>query len=264
MDTVCKSAGTLLALGAKSVVMSDRAELGPLDIQISEKDELGENRSGLIAMEALQTLRSESFKLFEDAFLKLRFKSGLQITTKTAAEIAAKITVGLFSPIYEQVDPMRLGEINRAMKIALAYGDRLKTDNVKEDTIEELITDYPEHGFVVDRSEATELFYSVREPSQDEAALAELVRSSAQKGLHGDEPVIISISGELAKRVESGGEQDVGKDGNTDSRGSEEKRAQDESSAGSEGQQSPGPDTQQREPEQGAGALDKIPVSAHS
>ena len=35
----CKSAGTLLALGAREIVMGDRGELGPLDIQVSEKDE---------------------------------------------------------------------------------------------------------------------------------------------------------------------------------------------------------------------------------
>src|SRR5258708_19182115 len=43
----CKSAGTLLAAAAHKLYMGDLGELGPLDIQISIKDEIGENSSGL-------------------------------------------------------------------------------------------------------------------------------------------------------------------------------------------------------------------------
>lgn len=37
---LCKSAGTLLALGAEEIVMGERGELGPIDIQVTSKDEL--------------------------------------------------------------------------------------------------------------------------------------------------------------------------------------------------------------------------------
>ena len=43
----CKSAGTLLALGCHEVAMGLRGELGPLDVQVSEKDELARFGSGL-------------------------------------------------------------------------------------------------------------------------------------------------------------------------------------------------------------------------
>jgi len=39
---LCKSAGTLIALGANELIISDYGELGPLDVQLSKKDELGE------------------------------------------------------------------------------------------------------------------------------------------------------------------------------------------------------------------------------
>jgi ClpP class serine protease len=43
----CKSAGTLIALGADEIVMSEFGELGPLDVQLSKKDELFGRSSGM-------------------------------------------------------------------------------------------------------------------------------------------------------------------------------------------------------------------------
>lgn len=43
----CKSSGTLVALGASELVMSDSGQLGPLDIQVMDKEEFGERLSGL-------------------------------------------------------------------------------------------------------------------------------------------------------------------------------------------------------------------------
>ena len=48
----CKSAGTIVALGAHELVMSDFGELGPLDVQLARKDELFEKQSGLTATSA--------------------------------------------------------------------------------------------------------------------------------------------------------------------------------------------------------------------
>ena len=46
----CKSAGTLVALGAHELIFSDKGELGPLDVQMSKEDELGATRSGLTVL----------------------------------------------------------------------------------------------------------------------------------------------------------------------------------------------------------------------
>jgi ClpP class serine protease len=52
----CKSAGTLITIGAHELVMTDGGELGPLDIQMSKKDELWESQSGLTVAAALNAL----------------------------------------------------------------------------------------------------------------------------------------------------------------------------------------------------------------
>jgi len=57
----CKSAGTLIALGAHELIFSDHGELGPLDVQLSKKDELGETQSGLVGLDALAQLQNRAF-----------------------------------------------------------------------------------------------------------------------------------------------------------------------------------------------------------
>ncbi|CAJ4378278.1 MULTISPECIES: SDH family Clp fold serine proteinase [pseudomallei group] len=170
----CKSAGTLCVLGANEVVMSDQGELGPLDVQLYKKDELGEMHSGLVIGEALQTLQQQAFSMFEHYFLAIKRRSAGTVTFKTATETAAKMVTGLFQPIYSQIDPNLIGDIGRSMTIAKDYGQRLliKSQNFTSETLTMLVESYSAHGFVIDRREAGELFVNVRAPEADEEALA--------------------------------------------------------------------------------------------
>jgi hypothetical protein len=170
VDSYCKSSGTLITLGANEVIMSDRAELGPLDVQLMKPDELGEQDSGLDLIHALERLKGVSYEVFEEFFGRCGRKGGGQISTKNALDIATHITSGLLSPIYHQIEPMKLGQFYRAMEIAEEYGSRLNTrGNLKQEALHRLIYDYPSHSFVIDRSEAEQfLFESVREPDEQE------------------------------------------------------------------------------------------------
>lgn len=175
LNSFCKSAGTLIALGADELIMGDGGELGPLDTQLSKQDELGEMVSGLTLIQALDTLREETFTAFNHHFFQILEKSQFQVTTKTAAEIATKLAVGTFSPIYSHLDPIRLGENQRSVTLAKEYGTRIAkhNNNVKSETLTRLMADYPAHGFVIDRHEAEELFAKVRTPSDMELELWE-------------------------------------------------------------------------------------------
>jgi hypothetical protein len=170
----CKSAGTLCVLGANEVVMSDQGELGPLDVQLYKRDELGEMHSGLVIGEALQHLQEQAFSMFETYFLEIKRRSANNVTFKTATETAAKMVTGLFQPIYSQIDPSQIGDIGRSMTIAKDYGKRLlvKSQNFTVDTLDMLVESYPAHGFVIDRREAEQLFSEVRAPEADEERLA--------------------------------------------------------------------------------------------
>ena len=190
VDSMCKSAGTLIAVGAHTIVMTDRGELGPLDVQIGQQDELYGLQSGLVTIQALETLQEQSFSYFETGFLKLTSRSGGRITTRTAAELASSLAGALFGQLYAQLDPMRLGENYRQMLVSREYATRLaRTGNVTE-LLDRLITSYPSHGFVIDRAEAMNLFPDVREASASEIALAGELASVANAGLWDLEPTV--------------------------------------------------------------------------
>ncbi len=170
----CKSAGTIVALGAHELVISDHGELGPLDVQMSKKDELLETQSGLTVMDTLSALKDNALDAFEKFFLDFVRKSDGAITLKTAAQMAAEMTTGLFTPLYAQVDPLHIGEAGRAMSIAGHYGKRLlnQSGNISPTALDFIMSEYPSHGFVIDRQEAEQLFENVREPSDLESLLA--------------------------------------------------------------------------------------------
>lgn len=170
---ICKSAGTLLLLGAHELAFAENGELGPLDIQLAKKDDLFGQESGLTVMTALTALHENAQDAFDHFLLSLTTRSGGRITVRTASEVAAKLTEALYSKISEQIDPIHMGEVNRSMAIAREYGKRLmeKSRNFEEETLDALISGYPSHGFVIDQEEASTRFKHVRDCTGDEIAL---------------------------------------------------------------------------------------------
>ena len=198
----CKSAGTLVALGAHELIISSHGELGPVDVQMIKKDEIWEMQSGLTVMDTLTALKDNAFEAFEKFFLDLMQRSGGAITAKTAAQIATDMATGIFAPLYGQVDPLHLGEAARAMSIAGHYGRRLLAigGNVDPATLGIIMSAYPSHGFVIDCQEAQSLFHNVRRPSDAETLLAENLGDQSRWPTHwrfGDPPPFTFLSTEL-------------------------------------------------------------------
>ncbi|MFN2974922.1 P-loop NTPase family protein [Terriglobus aquaticus] len=195
VDSRCKSAGTILATGATHLIMSDFAELGPIDVQLRKGDEVGERSSSLTPMHAIESIRDLSIKYFEDCFKELRFNQDLLFGTKGASEIATRMATSLFGEIFSQIDPMRVAEFDRAMRIASEYGSRLGANHLKPGGLARLVAAYPTHGFVIDRKEATEIFKSVEKPSKDLVTLGEFVREHWEpKHLTTPEPLLLALT----------------------------------------------------------------------
>lgn len=181
----CKSTGTLIALGANEIVMGDLAEFGPLDIQLAGGDEFI-NMSGLSYVQSLISLNEQIYTSFEENFISLKQYG---ITTKTAAEIGSKLAIGIIEPIAAQIDPAKLGDVQRAMKIASDYAERILTDNQELSSVRKLIANYPSHSFVIDFEEMKQLFPKrlIRRPTDGEyeiyKELGILVRKEQKKKL---------------------------------------------------------------------------------
>ena len=196
---MCKSAGSLIAVGVHTIAMSERGELGPLDIQIGQRDEVFGFQSGLVAVQALETLQEQSFSYFEAGFVRLTRRSGGRITTRTAAELASSLAGSLFGQIYGQLDPMRLGENYRQMLVSREYATRLaRVSSIRSDSVDKLITTYPSHGFVIDRLEARSLFADVRGPTECETELAQQLEAIAETALWAETPIIVHMTGDPA------------------------------------------------------------------
>lgn len=123
-------------------------------------------------MEAMEASCDHVMNSFRTAILEI--KSGTRISTKLAGEFASQIAASIATPLYAQIDPNRVGEMQRAINIAIGYGGRLarKSNSLKSDALVRLVSEYPSHGFVIDRAEARgELFNNARAPSQHELAL---------------------------------------------------------------------------------------------
>lgn len=176
----CKSAGTLIAIGAKELVIADRGELGPLDVQLIKADEMFERSSGLDITQGFDVLTYKALEMLKTVTIELKVSGGF--STRLASEIATNITVGAIAPIFAQIDPSRLGEIQRATEIASKYGLILeqKFNNVNADGVRSLIMDYPSHGFVIDRKEAKRIFKEVRAPDEEEVKLLNQIESFLQ------------------------------------------------------------------------------------
>ena len=167
VPSYCKSAGTLIACSANSIVMSPFGELGPLDAQILKRDELSERRSGLITNYALEELERVSFNLFEHFMLKIKQRGG-SISFKMASEIAANITSEMMKNVYQNINLDSIGEDARNLRIAAEYCERLsgKFRNIKRDSINKLVHGYVSHDFVIDTAEAKTLFERVELPTR--------------------------------------------------------------------------------------------------
>lgn len=165
VPSLCKSAGTLAVMAANELLIGDRGELGPLDIQLRKAEEMGEHSSGLDIFKAIDQLQERTITAFREYLSDIKYGSG--ISTRLSADIASQLVNSLIQPISCQIDPLKIGEHQRAMGIALAYGERLKkkSENLKDGTLNKLIVGYPAHGFVIDRSEARELFEKVSSPT---------------------------------------------------------------------------------------------------
>jgi hypothetical protein len=194
---ICKSAGTLVAIGANELIVSDRGELGPLDVQIKKKEELFEASSGLDILQSLQAIQDQVKVTFRDYLLDISLGGGLG--TKMAAQLSSEMACNIVTPITSQIDPMRLGEQQRALRIAAHYGERLrrKFQNTSQQSIDVLLTGYPSHSFVIDRKEANELFIRVRAPDDIERKIEVWLREQTSNfsGLGGGSPVVKCLNG---------------------------------------------------------------------
>jgi hypothetical protein len=149
--------------------MAGSSEIGPLDVQLTQRDEIGQMRSGLVVRKALEGLSEETMKIYENVMLGIKYRSRQAISFEVASRVAATMATGVMAPVYAQISPEALGNDLRDLAIARDYGERLieHGKNADYETVRTLVEDYPSHRFIIDRSEAGQLFNRVPEPTDN-------------------------------------------------------------------------------------------------
>lgn len=206
----CKSAGTLVTIGANELAFGFLGELGPLDMQLYKPDEIGVINSGLDTLGALAIMRNHAFSVFEDCMMDIINKSRGTVSMKTASDVASQLVIGLFQPIVRQIDPHRFSEVNRMMKIIKEYGKRLEMPNLKdekESRLDNLIEDYPTHEFIIDKYEAETIFETVLDASELEQSATIIYMEAATRPAY--EAVIIDMEAELENLVVESSKENV-------------------------------------------------------
>lgn len=179
---MAKSAGTLICLGADKIILNAISELGPLDTQIREtRDGDGETyKSALNGFKALEQVRIHALENLDIATKLIFSKSGLKINEaiKLAIEFSGKTS----SCLYNQLNPIMIGEYARALEVGQRYGiiilsrymgwSQEKAFNV----INKLVYDYPSHGFSIDIEELKELGLTAEEVPDSEQELVDTIR----------------------------------------------------------------------------------------
>jgi Serine dehydrogenase proteinase len=201
----CKSAGTLVAIGAHEIVFSVFGELGPLDVQLPNAGDWSHS-SGLCVANTFTSLQEPMMQCFDKVLSHLSWMRPT-LTLKMATEIASSITTGLFSEIYGQIQPLQVGETSRAMEIGLAYGQRLNnhSKNLKDnESLKKLVESYSSHGFVIDKTEASLLFRNVRRTNKLENDLLSILAKDGRYPNSNPDPDIRLLSKYSAKNGNNG------------------------------------------------------------
>lgn len=158
-----KSAGTILCLAADTLYLGELAELGPLDVQITDELEKGKRPfSPLDEFKSMDFLREYATE-FLDYFVFSLKERGMSV--KQALHEAIPAVTGMMSPLYAHIDPSKVGSYRRSLAEGEEYARRLLQavgNPSAEDVVERLVWKYPEHAFVIDSAEAGDIGLPVK------------------------------------------------------------------------------------------------------
>ena len=153
----CRSSGTLMALGANSIIMTKQATLGPIDPSITRA--MSPTIPGTNPPQKL-SISVESVKGY---FSLLKEEFG---ATSDAAFSAA------YTKLAEYIHPLVLGDVYRTQRqIQMLAEKLLRMSHTDEAVIESIVSflcsDSGSHDYTISRTEARNMGLNVESPSQE-------------------------------------------------------------------------------------------------
>ena len=169
---IAKSAATLLALGADDIILGEYGELGPLDVQILDP-ERQERLSGLDEVHSLERLNAFAMTALDKAMILFATRTGMK--AKTLLPHVTRFVADLTGPLFGHIDVVHYTQVSRALKEGEEYARRLLRRRLgpadANAIARQLVENYPEHGFIIDRDEAKDLGLRLKDPTDDQSRI---------------------------------------------------------------------------------------------
>ncbi|MDD5217153.1 MAG: hypothetical protein PHN49_01745 [Candidatus Omnitrophica bacterium] len=177
-----KSAATLLSLGANKIIMSENAELGPLDVQIYD-EEREKMSSALDEVQALQRLHVFALESFDRSMMLIVPRTGKKIDMLLPPVL--RFVTDLTEPLINKIDAIHYSQMARALKVGEEYAARLLqpkySKNIAQKISRHLVENYPEHGFVIDSEEANRMGLETCLMTEEQEAIFETMAPDLRK-----------------------------------------------------------------------------------
>jgi hypothetical protein len=174
-----KSAATLFVLGASNIYLAKYAELGPLDVQVFDAEREGMS-SALDEVQSLERLNAFALQAVDGGMLFLKSRSGKSIGTLLPHML--HFVSEMLCPLFEKLDTVHYTQMSRYLKIGEEYAIRLLEPRYGKQNAEaiarQLVNGYPEHGFYIDRHEATRIGIKMPPLPDDLATALDRVRDA--------------------------------------------------------------------------------------
>ena len=163
-----KSAATLLTLGAEEIILAPQAEIGPLDVQVFDPEREGFG-SALDEVQALERLNAFALQAVDSAMYFFVSRTGKSMGTLLPQTL--NFVSGMLRPLFEKIDTVHYTQMSRMLKVGEEYAIRLLQPRYGEKESEEiarkLVNGYPEHGFYIDRKEASKIGLKTSNPTDE-------------------------------------------------------------------------------------------------
>lgn len=179
------SGATLMTLGSSAIVMSECAQLGPIDPQVISKgaDKMfaNERQSPLEAFQALKYLRSFALTSLDAT---MAFLISRMVAPRRALETAQTLASHLAQPILSKIEPYDIGAFALDSQLSLSYCERVANPNdpskktQRDVRHKDLVEKYPAHEFSIDYEEARALKYNVSLAPKDLEEIFDDVRDA--------------------------------------------------------------------------------------
>jgi len=182
-----KSAATLICLAGDELVLGEFGELGPLDMQVEEKQrgDVPAYKSCLERFKALEQLQKYSIETFDTIVTLVLDHGGMKLID--ACNVATDFTGKVCGSLYGQIEPDSIGVSARNLEVGVYYTRRVlrryRPADFDEDEADELVRalvwGYPSHDFIIDIEELRDLNVPARNATEGESKLLAMIENEA-------------------------------------------------------------------------------------